>query len=274
MQGFQIEKLSERVTRIYAFSTELMYLVEGDEKAALLDTGSGIGSLKACIQKLTDKPVIVLHTHGHVDHALGASEFEEIYMNRLDDYIYKEHSKMEFRKAGLVLSPYQDEITEKDIIPAVPCDAFRDLKGGMSFDLGGATVEIYDCPGHTKGSVVMLLKEERALLLGDACNTFTFLFDDYSLTVEEYEKSLEKLKEELEGKYDTVYLSHRGGNGSKNMIQEVIQVCKDIKNQNVDDIPFEFMGAKAFVAKAVTPEMLRADGVEGNIVYRKERIFM
>ena len=35
-----------------------MYLVEGTEKAALIDTGSGIGSLKACVEQLTDKPVL------------------------------------------------------------------------------------------------------------------------------------------------------------------------------------------------------------------------
>ena len=87
MLQFKTEKLTARVTRIYGFCGELMYLVEGKEKAALLDTGTGIGSLKACVQKLTDKPVMVLLTHGHVDHAMGAPEFEEVYMNHKDDYI-------------------------------------------------------------------------------------------------------------------------------------------------------------------------------------------
>ena len=54
---FQTEKISERVTRIFAFNTELMYLVEGTERAALLDTGSGFGSLRACGDALTDKAV-------------------------------------------------------------------------------------------------------------------------------------------------------------------------------------------------------------------------
>ena len=67
---------------------ELMYLVEGRDQAALIDTGSGLGFLKAYVEKLTDKPILVLLTHGHVDHAMGAGEFETVYMNRADDYIY------------------------------------------------------------------------------------------------------------------------------------------------------------------------------------------
>lgn len=41
----------------------------------LLDTGTG--SMKSCVQELTDKPFIVLLSHGHVDHAMGAPEFDE-----------------------------------------------------------------------------------------------------------------------------------------------------------------------------------------------------
>lgn len=272
MLKFKTEKLTEHITRIHAFCGELMYLVEGNERAALLDTGTGIGSLKACVQELTDKPVIVLLTHGHVDHAMGAPEFDEVYMNRKDDYIYKVHCPLEFRLAGLKGWPLADEVTEADMIPPVSCDSFLDMKGGDRFDLGGITIEIYDCPGHTKGSVVMLAAEERAVLLGDACNYFTFLFDDYSTTITEYEESLRKLSKELAGKFDTVYLSHGDGNGHKEILEDVIEVCDDIREGNTDDVPFEFIGVKAFIAKDIAPDMTRKDGGRGNIVYSKDRI--
>jgi glyoxylase-like metal-dependent hydrolase (beta-lactamase superfamily II) len=269
MFTFKIEKLSRKVTRIFAFSTELIYLVEGDKMAALLDTGSGIGSLKTCVDKLTDKPLIVLLTHGHVDHAMGAGEFKKVYMNHNDDYIYRKHGEFNFRKSCLTMAPPELHISETDFVPTAPIENFRHLKGGDIFDLGGITIEVYDCPGHTRGSLVFLLPEEGAVLLGDACNYFTFMFDEYSTTIAEYEESLKNLLNKIDGKFKTVYLSHGDGNGHKEIIREVIQVCQDIKNGNTDDISFAFMGVQGLVAKVISPEEPR----RGNIVYSKHKIY-
>ncbi len=265
---FRTEKVTERITRIYAFATELMYLVEGTEKAVLIDTGSGIGSLKACVEQLTDKPVVVLVTHGHVDHAMGAAEFENVYMSHEDDYIYEKHGTDAFRRScfSTVTPPF--EAGEEDLIPTMRLSEIKNLKEGDRFDLGGISVEIYACPGHTRGSVVMLIPEERLLITGDACNLFTFVYDDYSTTITEYEESLKALLEKVGGKYDNVLLSHGDGNGYPELIEDVIQVCEDIKAGRADDIPFEFLGTTGLVAKAVDPSR----GERGNIVYNKDRI--
>ncbi len=95
---FKTEKVTDRITRIFAFNTELMYLVEGSRRAVLIDTGSGFGSLKSCVDRLTDKPVTVLLTHGHTDHALGAAEFDEVYINPADEKAYNIHSDKALRK--------------------------------------------------------------------------------------------------------------------------------------------------------------------------------
>ena len=265
---FKTEKVTGRITRIYAFATELMYLVEGTEKAALIDTGSGIGSLKACVEQLTDKPVIVLVTHGHVDHAMGAAEFENVYMSHEDDYIYEKHGTDAFRRScfSTVTPPF--EAGEEDLIPTMKLSEIKNLTEGDRFDLGGISVEIYACPGHTRGSVVMLIPEERLLITGDACNLFTFVYDDYSTTITEYEESLKALLEKVSGKYDNVLLSHGDGNGYPELIEDVIQICEDIKAGRTDDVPFEFAGTTGLVAKTVDP----SGGKRGNIVYSKDRV--
>ncbi len=271
MLQFTSERISPSTIRIKAPGMELMYLVEGTEKAALIDTGSGLGFLRAYVETLTDKPISVLLTHGHVDHAMGAGEFDTVYMNHADDYIYTQHADIGFRRDGLFLCP--QPVTEEEIIPAMPLEEISQMAGGDSFDLGGLHIDIYDLPGHTYGSVVMLLREERVLLLGDACNYLTFLHEPYSTTVEAYQKHLLALKPQVEGKYDTVYLSHGPGNGSVELIDGVIAVCQDIMDGNTDDVPFGFKDSKGFLAKAEVERDIRVDGGIGNVIYSKDRIF-
>lgn len=273
MVQFHAEKISEHATRIYGLAGEQMYLVEGAQKAALIDTGSGAGSLRQYVESLTDRPVIVLVTHGHVDHAMGAPEFDTVYMSRKDDYIYKQHCELEVRKRFLSESPMFADVTEEEYIPVTPPDAFLDMEEGDVFDLGGISIEIYACPGHTRGSLCMLLREERTLVTGDACNGFTFLFDAYSTGLSTYEKNLQELKRRTAGKFDRIYLSHGPGRDyPAALLDEVLEVCEDIKNGNVDDVPFESRGRKAHIAKALAKEGGRLDGKTGNIVYNKERI--
>lgn len=266
---FRTEKVNNRVTRIFAFATELMYLVEGNEKAALLDTGSGIGFVRPLIESLTDKPLIVLLTHGHVDHAMGASEFPEqsVYINQEDAQIYEQHCTWAFRKDGLFLMGEAGKtITEDDFTPVVSIYAYHDLKEGDCFDLGGIAIETYACPGHTKGSVVFLIREERLLLLGDACNSFTFLFEDYSLSIEEYMNNLISLKQKTAGKFDRVLASHDDGNLYEGIMDENLELCERILKGTSDAIPMEFRGSKGMIANG------KAEKAHGNIVYNPKNI--
>jgi hypothetical protein len=155
---------------------------------------------------------------------------------------------------------------------------FKDLKDGDAFDLGGVSLEMYACPGHTLGTLTILIPEERLLLLGDACNPRTFLFGGYSTGVTTYRKSLVALKAATDGKYDNVLLSHGHRPGEQapdfsGMVESAIRVCGDILSGNVDDEPFSFMGrSDGVVAKATGGQVWRVDGGLANIVYDKSRI--
>lgn len=267
MLEFKVEKVNNHITRIFGFCGEMMYLVEGNEKAALLDTGSGFGSLKRCVSQLTSKPVIVLVTHGHVDHAMGALEFDEVYMNHEDDYIYEKHKEKDLRLEGLEMSSIKDTFTMEDYIESAPLSHFKDLKEGDSFDLGGIHIDVYALPGHTLGSLTFLIREDKILLTGDACNKNTYVFDTYSATIEEYYEHLKEYKEKVDGKYERILISHGMGDGYMGMIEDVIQVCEDIMDGKADDIPYVFRGIQAYRAKD-DPHFQK-----GNVVYKKDHIF-
>lgn len=273
IEYYKSEKINERITAIRSLTGEIMYLIEGGEKAILIDTCLGVGHLRKFVEKLTKKPVTVLLTHGHVDHALGAPEFEDVYMNSADKEIYEKMSPLEERigyiQAGL--GGKLSEFTEEDYVQPAPAN-FKELKDGQIFDLGGVHIEVYALPGHTHGTMVMLIPEEKALILGDACNNATFLFDENSLSVTEYRENLIRVKNLLEGRYDTVYLCHHVMKASKEMLASVIEVCDEILEGKADDIPFDFMGHHAFVAKKANERFERIDGGAGNLIYDKEKV--
>jgi glyoxylase-like metal-dependent hydrolase (beta-lactamase superfamily II) len=273
---FKSKKISNCVTRIFGPAGELIYLIEGSKQAALIDTGTGVGNLKAFVENLTSKPIFIILTHGHVDHAMGASAFDEVYMNPADNDVYGEHCDMSARKEFLKMNMGEDYalIKEEDYIQVVSCDRFKPILPGDTFDLGGINLEICIGAGHTLGSITILIKEERTLILGDACWYFTWLFDEHSLGVTSYEKSLMELDKQTKGRYDRIYSSHGDGDGPKEMVESVIEVCEEIKEGKTDDLPYEFLGYKAFIAKAMDFKIGRFDGGIGNIVYSKEKIYL
>ena len=278
---YRFEKITPRITRIWDVSHTAIYLIEGSESALLVDTGVGAGSLKAAVESLTTKPVTVVLTHGHVDHAMGAGEFDTVYLHSADKELYLDHSQLPVRMGyvqGAVQQGGDAELIAKvqpgDYLPVKGVEAFLPLEWGTTFSLGDLSVEALAAPGHTPGSTVLLIPEERILILGDACNGFTFLFDASCPSVAQYREMLLTLQAETAGKYDRCLFSHGMGEGTVDMIANVIAVCDDILAGKVDNMPFRgFNGEPAFIAKAMDfARFCRADGGEGNVVYNPEKI--
>lgn len=248
-----------------------MYLVEGSKEAMLIDTGVGEGNLKALVEELTSKHVKVLLTHGHLDHAAGIDGFAEIYMNSLDEYTFDGHMDITQRQDFLKSKNCPPEVLDE--LREVNKPDFIDVREGDTFDLGGITLEIFEVPGHTPGSIAILFQEERILLLGDCCNTFTFLLDEYSPTVETYKRNLKKLLNKVEGRYEQVFISHRTGMVSQRILHTVIDVCDLVMEGKSAQKPYHFLHRAGLVAVMTDNLNRRLDGKEGNIVYWQNKIF-
>ncbi len=167
-------------------------LLVGAERALLLDTGYGLGDLAACVREITPLPVTVVLSHGHHDHALGACQFSEVYLHPADFDLYEESVTRERRrgilerasKAGMLPEPCDIEhYTARHYARPLPLNV-------GSFDLGGMTAEVVEQPGHTQGSVALLVKERALLLLGDNWNPQTWLFFPFSVPVMRYRDTL------------------------------------------------------------------------------------
>src|SRR5213596_3482047 len=79
---FEVYKVAPAVFAIYEphQSEEVIsYLIVGDKRAALFDTGMGISDLKKETSELTRLPIVVLNSHTHNDHVGNNWRFDTIY---------------------------------------------------------------------------------------------------------------------------------------------------------------------------------------------------
>ena len=282
MQYFKSLKVTDSITHIEDLCGTKMYLVEGSERAVLIDTGIGLGNICKYVRKLTSKPLTVLITHGHVDHAMGSGTFDkdiDVYMNYADFDIYKQHSEKAFRFkyynsvklmfAGLK-SLFMKTASLEWHEPA-NIERFKSLKVGDSFELGNETLEICPGAGHTAGCVTILFKTARILLTGDAANNGTYLFDTYSLSVSEYKKAMVELQEQSDGKYDRVLVCHgypgKAGCAEKNMVHGAIWLCDAILENRDLRLKTKRMGKECYTAKKFMSKKDIGDKSDCNIIY-------
>lgn len=83
-QAFPYAEIAPHTYEIGEFDCASIFLIVGDEKAMVIDTGTGIGDLKGFIRTLTDKPLLVCYTHNHMDHVGGAGAFDNAYIHPQD----------------------------------------------------------------------------------------------------------------------------------------------------------------------------------------------
>lgn len=187
-----------------------MGLVIGEKKAALIDTGAGIGDLKAFVSQLTDKPIIVLNTHAHMDHIGANSLFDISYFSEKDVGLLKDNSK-ESRLGFLrsVLDGLPDMITyaEQNIIGDAPF-RYEFIEDGDVIDLGGVHLEVLAIPGHSKGSLAFIDKRDNVVFGGDSILFRVLLNVEPDASIHDYVNSLDHLLKVTEG-IDTIIPGHQ-----------------------------------------------------------------
>lgn len=164
-------------------------LIIGDSSALLIDTGYGIGDYRSYIESLTDLPVTVVNTHGHIDHASGNCQFGAAWLSPLDWALSDWHTSLEMRRNSDGSRDYSEALV----------DGFwekKPLTPGTVFDLGGRTVTAYSCAGHTRGSMSFLDSRTGLLFTGDNITRRVLLLGPiHSTTLPEFQKTLEKTQQ-------------------------------------------------------------------------------
>ena len=172
---FSVFKISNNIIAIYEdkhFQEVICYLITGSEKALLIDTGLGIGNIKAVVDELYDGEVMVAHTHTHFDHIGGDWQFPAI--NTPDNPIAimraengLSHQEVKDNMAeGSNSHPYPDGFDPASY-RIRPANSYKTFRQGDIFDLGNIQLEVIETPGHSPDSVMFADHENKILFTGD-----------------------------------------------------------------------------------------------------------
>ena len=132
----------------------------GDEttrEAVVIDPGDEIDRIQAVLQRhgLTVKWIVI--THAHIDHIGGAGKLQAltgapVYMNEADYALVK----------GLAAQASWLGMPEPQ-----PVSIDVGLRDGDRLNMAGANFDVLHTPGHTQGSVCLLLADQNKLIAGD-----------------------------------------------------------------------------------------------------------
>lgn len=171
---YQVRQLLDNVYTFEEGERVRSFLIIGEEKAAMIDSGNGLVNFELELPKLTDKPIVLINTHGDNDHTARNELFELRYIHEAD------YAKLRQKRT--------DE-NEK----------YNFVKDGDVFDLGGYKLQVIETPGHTAGSICLYDEEHKIMFGGDTLTSYnTFMF---SVSTDK-KVMLETLKQMIEKNYD------------------------------------------------------------------------
>lgn len=201
-QVAQIEKGRYRIFDPLGVFTDLFV---GRERALLWDTSYGFRDLRAVVKSLTDLPLYVVNSHGHIDHACGNYQFDEpIYIHPADIPVLRDQhgayrKKLAVEMARNAVDPLSGKpvnvISQDFDVQAYlerPVGELREVREGVVFDLGGMHLEVIEVPGHTPGSIGLLCREEKVFYAGDSMNDDLWLFLKEACPLSVYKETLKR----------------------------------------------------------------------------------
>ncbi len=237
MGDYRVDKLSDGLWRICDSRGDAAYLIEGGDRALLIDTAMSEKPILPTLRSLTDRPIDLALTHAHIDHMYRCSEFDRVYIHEKekDAFSAKTQRLMDF---GAVVFRVKRK--------KYPVHTFLPLSENESIDLGGVQLFCRGLSGHTKGSAVFMDETHRAVFCGDAVGSgsgvWMFLPDSTSLS--EYSAALKNAAEYL---YPYREYAYFGGHSEQESadgtppfgyqtVCDMYTLCEDLQQKNTQGV--------------------------------------
>ncbi len=200
MEAYRINKIEDGFWSIDDKHVRC-FLLKGEKRSLLIDTGFGTGDLKKIVQELVGEVPMLAITHADGDHIGCNKNFGTTHMHPSEYANYH---------GGLCKG-----------LPTVP------LWEGDVIDLGGRLLEIVLIPGHTPGSIAFLDRENRFLIGGDSIQNGAIFMFGPARDMPAYLTSMQKLLS-MKDLFDTVYASHADLSVDSNLLSALAQGAQEV----------------------------------------------
>lgn len=191
----QIDENTHIISEYRHWEETHCYLIEGNDRALLIDTGLGICNISEEVKKLTNKPVVAVATHIHWDH-IGGHEYYH------DFYAHESELNWLCGEFPLSIETIREMVIDRcDLPDGYDVNTYKFFQGkptrvlhdGDTIALGGRTIAVLHTPGHSPGHMCFFEAERGYLFTGDLVYKDTLFAYYPSTDPQAYLKSLEKI---------------------------------------------------------------------------------
>lgn len=193
------------------------FLLEGTERALLIDSGMQVRNAREIAEGVTKLPLSLLVTHGDRDHVGSNEEFPVFHMHPAEASNY-----------------YNTQGKRGEFLP---------VWDGEVLDLGDRPLEIIALPGHTPGSIAVLDRKARILIGGDPVQDGQIFMFGVQREMHAYIHSLARL-EGYRDAFDWVYPSHGSFPVSPDLIPALREAAEKVLRGEVQGTESEMHGRK------------------------------
>jgi glyoxylase-like metal-dependent hydrolase (beta-lactamase superfamily II) len=128
---------------------------------AVIDPGGEAERIHDRVTASGLQPAMILHTHGHIDHAGGTADLVRRFEGEIPVGLHRDELDL-YRGLGMQARMFGLEVES-------PPEPSLWLEHGQAIDLGGLTLEVRHTPGHSPGGVVFVVcgAPEPTAIVGD-----------------------------------------------------------------------------------------------------------
>jgi glyoxylase-like metal-dependent hydrolase (beta-lactamase superfamily II) len=243
---FEVYRIRPGVFAIYEphqFEEVISYLILGDKKAVLFDTGMGISDIQKTVQGLTSLPVMVINSHTHNDHVGDNWRFRDINVLAGGVKFSRENAKGSNADARAELAPSAlcGELPagfDAKAYATRPFHISHWLHDGEKIDLGGRVITVVATPGHTPDAVSLLDAGNGLLFTGDTYYPGPIYLYRPETDLDAYVASMEKLVA-LAPRVKLVLPSHNVPVADPAELAKVLDGIKQVRAGKIKPVPYD-----------------------------------